>query len=207
MVHHETADQTFAEQTLNSNDYHECLEFDKVYFDSLMLESHSFEDCIFISCSFNHVSLKETSFISCTFEACSFTLCEMKHTTLNGAAFLRCRIIGLKFTDCSSFAFSPEFRESILDSNMFFENNLHKCIIEGCTIRNTDFIHCNLKEASFKGSVFDTVLFEKTNLEKSVFLEAKNYTIDPFGNKLKGAVFDLPEAQSFLGYLGIRFDQ
>ena len=207
MIKNLLTDQSAAEQNVLDNDYHECLEFEKVSFDNLVLENHTFEDCRFISCSFAHISLKEASFISCEFDACSLTLCDMKFATLNGVVFRNCRLIGLNYTECNSFGFSPEYYDCVLDTNMFFENNLSKCAFEGCTLKNTDFINCNLKEASFRKSTFDAVLFEKANLEKTIFLEARDYRIDPFGNKLKGAKFDLPEAQSFLGYLGIKLEQ
>ena len=184
-------------------------EYFNVSFESLKLWEenlidYSFEDCSFHSCQFEKVSFSCSIFTSCEFINCSFLMCDIGHTTLNGAHFNDSRIIGLNFSECNSFAFSPYFYKCILDSNIFFNNDFVKGKFIECKIKDIDFIECNFKSASFAKSSFSAVIFSKCDLEKADFLGAKDYSVDPFNNNLKNAKFDLPEAQSFLSFLDIK---
>ena len=56
-----------------------------------------------------------------------------------------------------------------------------------------DFTEADLKGVKLTGCNFQNATFQNTNLEKADFREAKNYSIDPEQNRLKGAKFSLPE--------------
>jgi hypothetical protein len=49
-------------------------------------------------------------------------------------------------------------------------------------------------------------MFHQCNLEKADFRKAEGYSIDFRINRIASARFNLPEAGSFLGFLGIRID-
>ena len=195
------------ENELRNSDYHEKKIYDSVRFEDYEIADHIFEDCEFRSCLFTKTSFRGTAFISCTFTGSTLMMCDLTNTSLNEVVFKECKIAGLNFTDCNKFAFKPEFLGCVLDADMFYGNNLRKAGFENCRLKNTDFIECNLNEGSFRKSEFAAVTFQNCNLEKAVFLEAKNYSIDPSTNRLKKAKFDLPEAQSFLAFLGIDLEE
>ena len=67
-----------------------------------------------------------------------------------------------------------------------------------CALRESDFSGANLENALFTGSDLSATVFANTNLHKADFSAAKNYFIDPSQNRVKDAVFTLPEALNLL---------
>jgi uncharacterized protein YjbI with pentapeptide repeats len=93
-----------------------------------------------------------------------------------------------------------------MSNTVFSDLDFRRGIISSCRISESDFSACELGKADFSGSIFDRVMFHHCNLEKADFREAEGYSINPESNKIRSARFSLPEAQSFLGFLGIRLD-
>jgi len=60
-----------------------------------------------------------------------------------------------------------------------------------------------LAKAKFNRVIFNDVHFHNSDLTKCDFRNAAGYLIDPRSNQLSKARFDLLEAISFLGFLGI----
>jgi fluoroquinolone resistance protein len=192
------------ENLVSFSDYYECDSFNNIDFSKLELNEHSFQSCDFISCIFDKNNLLNCSFRDCNFQKCQFTLDEMKNTMFSDVAFNECKLIGLNFSECNNISFSVTFNGSILDSVVMFEKSLNKTKYINCFIRNTDFDNCDMRFCDFSGSKFEKTSFHKCNLEKSDFSKAIGYEIDPSTNKLKNAKFSLPEAYSFLLFLGIK---
>jgi uncharacterized protein YjbI with pentapeptide repeats len=191
---------------IESGDYHLDRTFTDISFAEYKLAKHTFEKCVFKSCHFNEMSLGDCCFISCVFEGCDFVLVKLEHTTLNSVRFDKCRLLGINFSGCNKFGFLPDFKGCLLDSTVFCENSLKKGSFSSCDIRNCDFMECDMRETAFDHSVFEQTNFQKCNLEKADFRSAVAYQIDPLNNKLAKARFTLPEAQSFLGFLGITIE-
>ncbi len=166
-----------------------------------------FENCRFVSCRFPGLSLSGVSFCTCVFEGCEFTLTKFAGATLNGVSFSGCKLVGVNLSDCSDFGLSPEFRDSILDSVVAFGKSLRKLPIVDCRLKDCDFTEMDFKEADFSGSEFEAVAFHNCALEKADFRTARGYEIDPASNRIRGLRCSLPEAQSFLGFLGIRVER
>lgn len=175
-------------------------------FSGLDLSRHSFEGCVFSSCHFREMAVSGASFRSCAFENCEMVLVKLTQACLNEVAFRGCKIMGVNFAYCDKFGFSPSFEGSVLDSVAFFENHLRRARFVDCRIVNSDFTECDLREADFSGSSLERTEFAKCDLGKADFRASKGYSIDPAGNKLRGARFSLPEALSFLNYLGIKLE-
>jgi uncharacterized protein YjbI with pentapeptide repeats len=74
------------------------------------------------------------------------------------------------------------------------------------SVRETDFINVDLKEACFNASDLQGSKFHNANLEKADFRGAKNYFIDPTANKVKNAVFSNPEVLALLAPFGIKIE-
>ena len=75
--------------------------------------------------------------------------------------------------------------------------------LEGSTIQDCDFYQTNLEGAVFNSCDLKGSLFDECNLSEADFRSAKNYNINPAQNKLKKAIFSMPEVLAFLEPLGI----
>ena len=191
---------------LLEGDCHENIDYASVDFSGQDLRDHSFETCAFTSCRFREMELSRASFCSCAFKDCEIVLATLNQTRLNGAFFDSCKIVGLNFADCSDFGLSLAFKDCVVGSSVLFGKSLRKMKLLDCRLLDCDFGDCDLREADFSGSIFKNVVFHNCNLEKADFRTAQGYAIDPLANKIRGARFALPEAQSFLAFLGIRID-
>jgi fluoroquinolone resistance protein len=196
---------------LSYNDNNDLTESDNHYnqtyklfnFNQYDITEHTFENCVFQSCHFTEMSLAKVGFLSCKFINSEIVLTKMEQTTLNTVNFIDTKIMGLNFADCNKFGFLVQFENCLIDNTVYYLNSLKKGKFINCQIRNTDFTECDMRETDFSNSKFEKTTFKKCNLEKADFRTASNYGIDPFDNRIKKAKFNLPEAQSFLEFLGI----
>ncbi len=180
-------DETFTEESLDTD----------------FMVGASYESCVFSHCQFNKTCFNKTTFQDCTFQNCQILLTKMENTSLQNVRFVNCKLLGITFSECNQFSFSLDFRECLLDTVVFYGDNLKRVPFYNCQIRNSDFTGCNLSEASFDGSRFQETIFSDCQMDKADFTAATGYSIDPYSNKIKGAKFSLPDAQSFLPFLGI----
>ena len=186
------------------SDYYECDSFSGIDFSSFNIVESAFQSCDFQSCFFNKNNLFNCSFRDCRFNCCQISLVLLKNTMFSDIQIIESKILGLNFSECNNISFSIDFNSSIIDSVVMFEKNLKKTKYINCTIRNTDFDNCEMKGCDFSGTKFEKTSFHNCNLEKSDFSKSIGYQIDPSTNKLKEAKFSIPEAISFLSYLGIK---
>lgn len=85
----------------------------------------------------------------------------------------------------------------------FSELQLPDTNFNECQINDCDFVKSELAGSDFNGSDLQGSIFQQTDLSGCNFLEAKNYAMDPWGNKLTKAKFSLPDVLTFLKPLGI----
>jgi fluoroquinolone resistance protein len=191
---------------LTDNNYHDNQKYKLINFNQYNVIGHTFENCVFQSCHFYETSLVKAGFFSCKFINSEIVLTKIEETTLNTVQFVDSKIMGLSFADCNKFGFLTQFENCLIDNTVYYFNNLKKGKFINCNMRNTDFTECDMREIDFSNSKFEKVSFKKCNLEKADFRTASNYGIDPFDNRIKKAKFSLPEAQSFLVFLGIEIE-
>lgn len=163
------------------------------YFDKCTFYKSTIKGCLFEDCTFNN----------CNFEECDVSLIKFKDTFFSDLSLLNCKAIGILWYDALN-PFSINAKNTILSYSSFFGKNLKKAKLIGCTAREVDFTGCNLSNADFSGTDFLGSTFSNTDLRQANFKGAENYQIDPSGNKVKGAIFQLPAAISFLDSLGIK---
>lgn len=188
---------------LSEDGYDVGRRFESANFSDVELAGHAFEDCTFESCHFGETTLLRASFVNCLFESCDFVLSRLEGAKLNGARFRKSKLVGVNFAGASKFGFLPDFEDCLLDSSVFCDNCLKKVRFSRCIVRNGDFMECDIREAVFESTSLEGTDFHKCNLEKADLTCARDYSIDPATNRLARARFSLPEAQSFLGFLGI----
>ncbi len=189
------------EQGLYTTSYHE----NKVFTDLKILDisEYSFSSCVFTSCLFSETDLTDVTFEDCILKDCQLSLCKLYGTVFNNVQFRSSRLTGMNFTESSDFCFTPDFSSSLLDNCVFYNNTLNNLHFTDTTLRNTDFSNTLMKNTVFEDVRFQKCTFLGCNMEKADFRSARGYMIDPSANKLKGSRFSLPEAASFLKYLGI----
>lgn len=200
------AKKSFTQADFLADNFHERKEFSDVKLENSELYDYSFDDCVFRNCSFNKVAFINISFSDCEFYNCELILCKQEGTTFDDVFFKSSRLTGINFSDCAEYGFNPNFSDCLLDSCVFYDNTLDNCRITECTLRNTDFSNCRLKKTDFSLTRFQNCTFLGCIMDKADFTSATGYSIDPSANKVKGARFSLPEAASFLKYLGLTIE-
>jgi len=207
MIHREqTVDATKAEHIIAADDYHEDYEFTSINFSGITIAGKSFQDCSFTSCNFRDMAMSNATFRSCVFQGCDIVLAKMYNVTLNDAVFVSCKIMGINFSECNSFEFFPEFRECIINNSVFNGVSLKKGAIRACRLVDCDCSDSDFRETDLRDTHFEHVSLHNCNFEKADFRNARGYSIDPKSNNVNKAVFCLPEAQSFLRFLGIKIE-
>ncbi len=122
---------------------------------------------------------------------------------MNGISFEGCKLVGADFTRCNAKFLDIRFKDCLIDTCNFTGLKLKKTSFLRCVIRETPFIDSVLESADFEESDLEGALFHHCDLQGADFSRAKNYSIDPSNNKLKGAIFSFPEAASLLTKIGI----
>lgn len=194
------------DEELKTNSLHIRMTYKNIDFAEKNIKDHEFENCTFEDCHFVKANLTAVAFMDCKFKNCDFVIPILVNTGIKSCDFYGCKFMGVDFSDCSNFFFSPSFQDCMINACNFEGNKMSKTEFYYCKIRETTFINCDLSESRFDNSEFQRTDFQNCQLQKSDFTDALGYTINPFTNKLKGARFSLPEAQSFLYFLDIEVE-
>lgn len=177
--------------------------FENINYEDKHIVSRYFENCVFYKSTIKGCLFEDCTFNKCTFESSDLSLIKFKDTYVTDIKLISCKAIGVLWYDTLS-PFSIQADQSILSYSSFFGKNLKKVKLTGCTAREVDFTGCNMSSAVLHGTDFLGSTFSDTDLRLADFTGAQNYQIDPAGNKIKGATFQLPAAISFLDSLGIK---
>lgn len=167
------------------------------------IESIDFDNCNFINCDFSKSIFAYCKFSECTFDNCDLSLSELKNCTFNDVSFLNSRLLGLSWSS-SQEPFNVKFDSCNLSQNSFHLLDLRVMKFINSSIKDTGFEECNLEKALFDKCNLEHTVFINNNLKKANFETSKNYLIDPKYNDVKGAMFSLPEALSFLSLFPIK---
>ncbi|MBB6270504.1 uncharacterized protein YjbI with pentapeptide repeats [Pedobacter cryoconitis] len=177
--------------------------FENINYEDKHLVSRYFDNCTFYKSTIKGCLFEDCTFNNCVFEESDISLIKFKDTFINNLSLVNCKAIGILWYDALN-PFSIIAKNSILSYSSFFGKNLKKIKLINCTAREVDFSECNMGSADFSGTDFMGSTFSNTDLRLANFKEALHYQIDPAGNKIKGAIFQLPAAISFLDSLGIK---
>lgn len=177
--------------------------FTKEKFGSEDLRHKYFANCVFEQCDLSRADLSNTKFHDCVFKSCNFGLAKIDNSRWQNVRFIDSKLVGLDFTKCNTQLFSVLCTRSLLESCNFSGLNLSNCQFNEATLRNCHFSECNLQGVDFRKSSLKGTIFHKTDLRKCDFRESTGYHIDPTTNKVNGAKFSMPEAQSITEALGI----
>jgi fluoroquinolone resistance protein len=180
-----------------NQDRHENKTFENVNYTLQEVNHKEFEKCLFRNCDFTKNAFYNCKFIDCVFEFCDLSLIRIGGSYFSHVSFRGCRMVGIYWDE----AYTPlriDFKECILNYSSFLGRSLKDVKIIACQATEVDFSNGNFEKAIFHGTDFSGSNFKNTNLQFSDFTDARNYIINPGLNKVKKAIFVMPEALGLL---------
>lgn len=177
--------------------------FDKLALVGAILRERDFTRCTFSKCDFSGCDLESSAFSQCLFDRCNLSVVKVNDVSFNDVTFKDSKLIGIDFTRCTINFVALGFKNCLIETCNFSALMMPRTRFENDEIRASIFSETNLTKAVFSDCDLERSIFHKTKLEGTDFSTAKNFTIDPTTNGLKGAKFSLPEAVSLLRSLQI----
>lgn len=156
-----------------------------------------FFQCRFEGCQFLECTLRRCRFEQCTFERCDLSLVKPLESRFTDVRFLKSKLLGVDWTIAAAPA-TLAFQGCNVSHSAFQRLALLKLQLSESVAREADFTAANLAKADFTRTDLLGARFADTNLTAADFSGALNYAIDPRANRIKKAVFTLPEALSLL---------
>ncbi len=182
--------------------------FEDANLNSTRLVASQFQNCSFIHCSFVETILLDCRFVDCNFKDCDMSLLDVPGSMFSGIKFEDTKLIGINWThgnwETNLLQEPLSFNRCVLNHSTFIGLTLKEIQIKDCIASDVDFREADLTRSGFRGTDLAESLFSNTNLTKADLSQARNYTISPQENTLKGAKFSLPEAMSLLYSLDIK---
>lgn len=189
-----------------SQPYIESKTFSRTNFTLDPLAKGEYENCIFRDCDFSSSDLTGIFFTECNFEGCNLSLAKISNSAFREVKFKTCKMLGLHFENCNTFLFSIDFDHCVLNLSSFYKLSLKRTTFRECSIQEVDFSETDLSGSSFDGCDLAGALFDNTNLEKTDFRTAVQYTIDPEKNRMKKARFSLAGVEGLLAKYSIQIE-
>ena len=182
--------------------YYEDRSFVGVTCRGMKLEEIEFYQCRFEGCQF-----PESVFRNCRFELCGFEKCDLSVMKPLGSCFAdvqfqKSKLLGVDWTLTVAPA-TLSFQRCMVNLSTFQRLALPKLQMMECVAREVDFTGANLTKANFTRTDLLGSRFAETNLSGADFSHATNYALDPTINRIKKAIFTLPEALSLLSTFDI----
>jgi uncharacterized protein YjbI with pentapeptide repeats len=156
-----------------------------------------FFQCRFDACQFLRSSFQKCRFEQCVFEKCDLSLLKVLESSFVGVRFLHTKMLGIDWTQAAT-PLTLSFQGCNISHSTFTRLSVQRMEMIECIAREVDFTGTNLTRANLAKTDFLGSRFVDTNLSYADFSKASNYAIDPRTNRLKKAVFTLPEAVSLL---------
>ncbi len=192
---------------IDSNSQYSDRTFEGANLNANRLTSSQFYDCTFSHCSFVETVFLDCRFVGCKFQDCDLSLLQVPGSSFSGTLFEDSKLIGINWTHGNwgnNLLQEPLVSiRCVLNHSTFIGLPLKGTQIKDCIARDIDFRETDLNQADFEGTDLAESLFSQTNLTQADLSRARNYTISPEENTLKGARFSLPEAMSLLYSLDI----
>jgi fluoroquinolone resistance protein len=189
--HADYADQTFRE----------------VHVEHGEIVSSEFYDCVFVRCSFVESVFRKCGFVNCAFRECDLSLVQVPESRFSSSRFENTKVIGVNWTEAdwatTGLGDPMGFLKCAISHSTFIALRLKGIQIRDCVAVDVDFREADLAQADFGGTDLSKSMFGKTDLSEADLSRARNYSIDPGRNVLKGAKFSLPEAMSLLHSMDI----
>ncbi|MCB9081993.1 MAG: pentapeptide repeat-containing protein [Lewinellaceae bacterium] len=157
-----------------------------------------YEQCVFSGCTFTEANLQGSIFLDCRFERCDLSMANLSGVALRDVQFEECKLLGLRFDDCNPMGLALTFNACQLNFASFYQVNLSGITFTRCQLQEVEFVEADLSGAIFAHCDLTRAIFRQTNLQRTDFRTALNFTIDPEVNRIKGARFSAAGALQLL---------
>jgi fluoroquinolone resistance protein len=181
----------------------EGLVFSEGDLDAVDLRGKYFRDCRFENLRLTEVVLTDCTFEDCVFESCDLTMANVRATAFHGVVFLRCKLMGIDWSDVRGLIFTVSFEGCNLTHATFAKRNLCGLVFRECRAHHTTFVEVDLRQAVFAGTDLEGARFLDTDLREADLSSARNYDIDPRGNRLKKTKFSQEAALALAAEMGV----
>jgi fluoroquinolone resistance protein len=189
-------------EALFTDESYEDRQFTSLACQDTELKDIEFFQCRFDGCRFLRTTFRQCRFEQCVFEKCDVSLLKVPESSFIGVRFLNSKMLGIDWTQ-AAVPLTLAFQGSNVSHSMFMRLSLQRMEMVECIAREVDFTGTNLTRANLAKTDFLGSRFADTNLSYADFSKAVNYAIDPRANRLKKAVFSMPEAVSLLSAFDI----
>ncbi|OGR63107.1 MAG: hypothetical protein A2X31_13565 [Elusimicrobia bacterium GWB2_63_22] len=188
-------------------------EFSDALFERLDLRdkavtSREFHSCVFKGCDLTRASLVRSRFTDCRFESCNLSLAKLPGSSFSSVVFRSSKLAGVNWTEAAwpriKLPGQLSFEDCVLSDAVFLGLYLRGASFLNCLAKGADFREADLSGAALRGTDFSGALFGGTDLSGADLSLARNYAIRPDDNKLKNAVFSMPEAMALLYCMDIK---
>lgn len=169
--------------------YIENQEFRAIDFRIEKLHEGEYEQCNFIDCIFSDTDLTGAGFAECKFQNCDLSNAYGKSIIMRDIKFKNCKMLGYRFDQCNPFLLSFSFEDCILNFASFYKLKVKGTKFINCNLQQADFTEADLSLSVFLKCDLNGAIFQNTNLAGANFESARDFTIDPEVNQLKGAQF------------------
>lgn len=170
--------------------------------------SREFHSCVFKGCDLTGAALVRSRFTSCRFESCNLSLVKLPGASFSSAVFRSSKLAGVNWTEAAwpriKLPGQLSFEDCVLTDAVFLGLHLRGTSFLNCLAKGADFREADLAGAVLRGTDFSGALFGGTDLSGADLSLARNYAIRPDDNKLKNAVFSMPEAMALLYCMEIK---
>lgn len=167
-------------------------------FSETSLAEFSFFDCRFEHCVFINSLWNKTKFNASQFKNCNISFVKAEGCFLQDVLFDQCKIVGVEFFKCDKTFFAINIKESVVSTCNFSDLTMKRASFHKSQIKDCFFINTQLVEADFTNTDLQGTVFHKSNLNKSDFSGAINYSINLQSNTVKNAKFSYPEVMGLL---------
>lgn len=186
----------------DSSQYYEDRSFTGTTHRETELCDVEFYKCRFDGCAFFKTAFRRCRFEECVFDRCDLSMMKTPDSRFTDVRFVRSKLLGVDWTLASAPA-TPSFEASNISHSTFQRLAMPKLVLTDSVARDVDFTGANLTKARLVRTDFLGARFADTNLSEADFSDATNYAIDPTANRVKKAIFTLPEAMSLLAAFDI----
>ena len=147
----------------------------------------------------------------CEFRGSNLSSVNCDKSEFIGSTFGHCKATGVNWTtsDWSGYRLgSPiSFESCDISFSVFNSLVLRVLCLRDCKAHDVDFSECDLEGAEFCRTDFQDSRFSACRLNKCDFRGATNYFIDPLGNSIEKAQFNLPEVLTLFSVFGVEVER
>ncbi len=154
-----------------------------------IISETEFSNITFSWIDFSNYKFDTKKIHDCIFEKCNLSNISVKNTCFNNVEFIKTKILWVDFCVVKDLLLYFNFKDCMITLCSFNEMNLKNIWFWASDIFESNFTWTNLTWADLSFSDLDKSIFLSSNLTKTIFTWAMNYSINPLNNTLEKTKF------------------